>query len=198
MILDADYKKVTQPLSVGKYQFRMGIKGKDTWTKTTNYGNELYWLKMGITSNEELALIELHNSVTEFNKDGFQELFGDSRSTTSVLSLGSFTHNGVFSGYNLDVSQLSWCGEIDYDSSLPIQFDFYMTNISTGSITLDINGNEVIESYPIHNSLTKFTVENRLDNLITNLLQIKITISNSVTLHGLQVKVVNWGMGQHL
>lgn len=198
MILDSNYKKVLPPLSPGKYQVRLGITSSTPWVKTVKQDKELYWLRLNMKENTSIKLIELHNNATEFNKDGYQELFGDSRQIRSLLSLGCFSHDGTYSDYSLKVTKLSWYGEMDYDSSMPLIFDFFMANGSTGTVTVDINSQKVVESYPVHASKTKFTVKKQLVNVANNILDIKIDFSNTVSLSGVQVKATQWNSGQHL
>lgn len=74
--------------SVGKYHVRFGLTSATPFALKTLNGKERYWARLRIVSDlsnvPQAQYLKFHTHSSEFNKDGFLEFFGDSRSVQTL------------------------------------------------------------------------------------------------------------------
>jgi hypothetical protein len=123
---------------VGKYHIRFGLTSLTPFALKALNGVERYWARLRVVnalpSNPQTQYLKFHTHAAEFNKDGFLEFFGDSRSVQSLRarsvpfapnSSSSFVNINIASdGSTVDtIKSLSLVGTMTFLTQLPRDLD---------------------------------------------------------------------------
>lgn len=138
---------------VGKYHVRFGLTSATPFALKTLNGTERYWTRLRVMENlsnvPQAQYLKFHTHSSEFNKDGFLEFFGDSRSvqkmyarsgSSSLTPTNMYVTETDFIQSNILTGPLTFFVSVpkDMDVSFPIKCDVSFTCATESMVTSQI------------------------------------------------------------